>query len=124
VNDFPAVGAMFAVGAKESVIGVLGRDVKNSEGEGFVMNFSIVTLFLAILVIGLFLVVIVLIVMLTIRKCSRTRAGRIVMAEQSNQKLLSGSSDWPQSPVLSLSGYRDVKGVPVVLTQNSKFDLT
>jgi hypothetical protein len=125
--EFPAVGAVFAAAAKEKVIGVMGGvPVSNSDGEGFSMNFSMVTLFLAIGALGLFMVVIVLIVMLTIRWCTEgagARGKRREIAEQSTEKLLSKSSDWPQAPTISVNGNGTI-GIPLVLTQNSRFDLT
>jgi hypothetical protein len=127
--DLPPMSVAIAAGSRAIALGPHGSQVAKLErGNEFAVDFSFTTMFLLVLTIGMLFIMIALIVILTIARCTTKSAEKLrqrARVGEAEEKLLSESSEWPAAPVIAIGGYNpDLKGIPVVLSEGPRFQQT
>jgi hypothetical protein len=123
IAGLPVVATSLLAGGSATAI----KEARAVEkGDGVVLNvkLSFTTIFLLILTGGMLAIMIVLLVLLMIARCtqpSAVRARQAAEARQSHQTLLQGSAAWPFRTGEFLGRATELNGIPRVLPIDSDF---
>jgi hypothetical protein len=117
--DVPRVGTGIAAGSRATVLGSCGAQVANDDRNEFVVEFSLPTVILSVVAIGMLFIVIVVIVVFTNARCRTRSTGHaqfLARAGEAEAKLLSDSLYWTDE-----GSKLDITGIPHALVQSIPF---